>query len=208
MRGLVLAHQEKWLVLVLPYELKHFVGDGFRSVGFAAQAAGVAFEGTLFPVIDKILGKEIVGVALTVESVETVEALVERIAGGARFAQAPLAEGAGRVADFLQDLGDGDVVFAKGELAAVAVPGSDLEVVADVGVTAVTTGHERAARRGADWRTGVMLGEAHTFRRHLVEMRRLDLLLTVAAELRVAEVIGHDIDDVRLAGRVRGCRGK
>ena len=43
-------------------------------------------------------------------------------------------------------------------------------------------------------------GEAHAFCGEAVDVGRLDLLLAVAAKVAVAEVVGHDEDDVGLGG--------
>ena len=68
----------------------------------------------------------------------------------------------------------------------------------------VKTGHEDAAARRADRATGVGVGKAHTFGREAVDVRRADLLLPVAADVSPAKVVGHYVDDIRLA-RGRGC---
>ena len=75
--------------------------------------------------------------------------------------------------------------------------GLTLAVVADGGVAGVLAGHQAAARRGADGAAGVELRELHPLGRHAVDVRRLDLLLAVAAEFAVAEVVGDDEHDVR-----------
>jgi hypothetical protein len=43
--------------------------------------------------------------------------------------------------------------------------------------------------------------EAESFRCHAINMRRCDDLLTVTAKVSVAEIIGHDKDQVRAIGR-------
>ena len=44
-----------------------------------------------------------------------------------------------------------------------------------------------------------MLREPQTLRAQPIDVRRLDLLLSVAAELTVAEVVGQDVHDIGLA---------
>ena len=65
----------------------------------------------------------------------------------------------------------------------------------------VKAGHEHAARRGADGRAGIGIGESHAVGGQAIEIRRFDLLLAVAAEVAVAEVIGQDEDDIGLLAR-------
>jgi len=48
------------------------------------------------------------------------------------------------------------------------------------------------ARRQTDRRARVEVGEAHSLRRHLVEMRRLDVLLAEASKVAVAQIVGHE----------------
>jgi hypothetical protein len=44
------------------------------------------------------------------------------------------------------------------------------------------------------------LREPHAVFRKLIEVRRLDLLLSVATEIAVAEIVGQDENDVRFLG--------
>ena len=59
--------------------------------------------------------------------------------------------------------------------------------------------HERAARRGAHGIACVDLREAHTVGGDAVDVGSLNALLTVAAEVTVAEVVGEYENDVGLA---------
>ena len=75
-------------------------------------------------------------------------------------------------------------------------------VAADRGMAGVVAGHQATARRGADGAAGVALREAHALRGQAVEVRRLDLLLAVAAEVAIAQVVGQDENDVGRSGRI------
>ncbi len=46
---------------------------------------------------------------------------------------------------------------------------------------------------------GIVIGETQPLGRHAVEIGGLDDLLTVTTQVSVTEVIGHDVDDVRLS---------
>ena len=62
-------------------------------------------------------------------------------------------------------------------------------------MTGVFAGHEHASRRRANRIAAVMVGKSHAFPGKLIEMRRLDLLLPIAAEFGVTEIVGEDEDD-------------
>jgi hypothetical protein len=58
-------------------------------------------------------------------------------------------------------------------------------------------GHEHAARRRADVVAGVVGGESLPGGGEAIDVRRAELLLAVAAQVAVAEVVGDDEDDIR-----------
>ncbi len=66
-------------------------------------------------------------------------------------------------------------------------------------MTGVQARHEHAPGGGADGASGVVVGEAHAFGGHAVQVGRLDEALAVGAEVAVAQIVGQDEDDV---GRV------
>jgi len=47
---------------------------------------------------------------------------------------------------------------------------------------------------------GVVVGKLHSFRGHLVEMGSLERLLATAADVTLAKVVHHHIDDVWFSG--------
>lgn len=63
-------------------------------------------------------------------------------------------------------------------------------------MASVLAGHQHAARRRADSAAGVAIGESHALGRQAIDVRRLDLLLAVAAEVVHPKVVGHDEDEV------------
>src|SRR4051812_36185448 len=66
---------------------------------------------------------------------------------------------------------------------------------------AVLAGNEGAPARAADGGPGLRLGDPPPAGREPVEVRRLHLLLAVAPEVAVPEVVGEDEDDVRRLAR-------
>lgn len=158
----------------------------------------------------------VVGVDLAEEAAEIVEALGERVAGGALETEAPLSVAGGGVAAGLQQLGDGDGGVGNGDLAGEkalflvedAAPG--VGVVADEGVAHVVAGHQGAARGGANGLAGVVAGEADALGGEAVDVGGADVFLAVAAEFGIAEVVGDDENDVRffLRGGVGACHSR
>ena len=130
---------------------------------------------------------EIVRVPLAQVSEEVVESLPPRRARGFFHAQAPLAHQSGGVSRFLEQFGDGHILAQE---ARGSVP-------TDPCVTGVLARHQHAARRRANGESGVCLSETHALGGHPVEVRRLDSLLAVRAEVSVAQVVSQDPDDVR-----------
>ena len=135
-----------------------------------------------------------VRVALAVVAKKPVEALVDRIALRAGKTESPFAERTGAVAVTTQQLGDGLLRLGDGPLAFRL----HFAVVANEGVPRVLASDEHAARRRADGVATVVAREAHSLRGQAVEVGGLDFFLPVAAQLRVAQVVGKDEDDVRL----------
>src|SRR5262245_40342752 len=110
---------------------------------------------------------------------EVVEALAVRDAGRVDLAEAPFADEAGAVANPFEHFGDRGVLG----------PQRDKSVAADVSMAGVFAGHQTAARRGTNRTAGVALREAHTLGGQAIEVRRLNLLLAVAADIAVALII-------------------
>ncbi len=74
------------------------------------------------------------------------------------------------------------------------------------GRTLEVFGQEARARRRARGVPRVMLREPHPGVRQSVEMRRRELLLPIAAEVAIAQIVAEDEDDVRAAARFGGGR--
>ena len=179
------------------------VGGGRGEVGADGEFLvrgefGVAdFDGAL--VVPEVRRVEIVGDGLTVVAVETVEALLERDAVGARAAEAPFAETAGSVARGLEKFRERDGVGGDGELAL----GFQLAIIADERVAGMFAGHKHATRGSADVVAGVVLGEFQALGGEAIEVRRADDFLAERADVAVAEIVGEDENDVRRATRSR-----
>ena len=206
--------EEKRLVPVFAEERQRLFVDAIRRVVLSLEnvvAARVGRVGVLgqrcvarhrrvvvqrdaLEVAPEIIRIIAVRVALAVVAEKPVEALVDRVALRAGKAESPFAERAGAVAVAAQQLGDRLLRLGDGPLAFRF----HFAVVADEGVPGMFAGDEHAARRRADGVAAVVAREAHALRGQAVEVGRLDFFLPVAAQLRVAQVVGENEDNVRL----------
>ena len=114
-------------------------------------------------------------------------------ADGAK-AEVPLADGGGGVALVSEHVGEGVLV------------GVDEQVGVAVGYVGLGTAEtvfarqEGVARRGGRRGDGVGVGEADTAAGDAVDARRRDAFGAITGEVAVAEVVGHEQDDVRAFG--------
>ena len=88
-----------------------------------------------------------------------------------------------------ENFGNGDIVFLQISM----IVG---DVIASWRMAPVGAGHEATSRRCANTTAGICLSKAKALFGELVDVGGLDLLLPVAAQVSVAEIIGHDEDDV------------
>ena len=135
---------------------------------------------------------------------EIVEALAVGLARGIRPAQAPFADQPRPVALGLENLGNGNLLIAERMLAHRL----DFLVAADARVSRVETGHERGARRRAHGAARAETSEAHAVGRELIQYRRLNVLLPVAPQVAVAQIISDDKHNVGRRGFFRRRRSR
>ena len=149
---------------------------------------------SLLPVPPQMRRKERVRLALTQVPEPLVEALLLRRPARTRRTETPFPDQPGCVPRRIEPARQSERLRRQCELPL----GLHLDVVAHEGVPRVQPRQEHAARRRAHRRARVELREAQAFTREPIQIRRDDLLLPVAAELPVPEVVGHDQDDVGL----------
>ncbi len=101
-----------------------------------------------------------VRMCLAIVAEEAVKSLLHRIAGGAGVAQPPLAEGPGRIALLLQQLGDRHRFGGDWMLPLRLAESLHRAIVAHLGMARVLTGHQYTARGRADSIARVGVGEA------------------------------------------------
>ncbi len=142
----------------------------------------------------EIVGVVVMGVSLVQVTDEVIESLALRHPGAVRFAEAPFAYEGGQVPGILQHLGQGTVLGAERQVGIAANPG----------VAGMLTSHERGARGSAHGTARVELGEADAFGSQLVDVRRLELRLTIASEVAIPQIVCHNEYDVWLSGSGRG----
>ena len=154
-------------------------GNGFVN----DELAGVAFHGPDgFAVAQKVGGIFVTGMSPIDQAEPVVEAMFGR--GGVvaivyRHTEMPFAKVSGAVAFVFQDFGDGR--FTPKQMHSVTLFTED---GIDSGPDVVAAGEKGGARRGADRRSGMEVGEAHAPGGQLVEDRSLDGT-AIAAEVTV-----------------------
>src|SRR5262249_15136963 len=137
-------------------------------------------ERDLFLVAPQVVGIVVVRVDLVEVAEEVVKPLAVGDAGAARLPQTPLADETRAVAGPLEHLGHGGVLG----------PQRHQRVAANLGVPGVPARHQTTAGWRADGAAGVALRESNTVGGELVEVWRQNLLLPVAAEIAVPQIVG------------------
>jgi len=187
--GLVEPEIEKEGFLVVALFIEP--GEGFID----DELAGVAFNGPDgLAVAQKVGGIFVTGMSPIDQAEPVVEAMFGRrgvVAIVYRHTEMPFAKVSGAVAFVFQDFGERR--FALQEMHSVTLFTDD---GIDSGTDVVATGEEGGTGRGADRRSGMEVGEAHTPGGQLVEDRRLDRA-AIATEVPVAQVVNEQGDDVR-----------
>src|SRR5688572_3564312 len=132
-----------------------------------------------------------------------IEAVALRMKLRAR-AEVPLAEARRRVAAFFEHLRQQPFIGMQSIAAGV------VESALQADAVRITAREQRCARRRADRLRNIEAGEARPFRRHPVEMRRLEPARALAAHVRIPHVIRDDENDIRqaLGGVERGQRSQ
>jgi hypothetical protein len=129
------------------------------------------------------------------QALEDVEAMDVGRPVLAAMTQVPFADQGGGVAESLERLGDGQ--FAERQ---AAILGRLDHLVRQVHPHRIAAGHQACAGGGAEVGAGVEVAEPRALGRHPVEVGGADDGPAVAAQVAVAQVVGHDDDDVRLTG--------
>src|SRR5262245_13857465 len=85
--------------------------------------------------------------------------------------------------------------------------GLNLAIIADLSMARMKARHQYTARRGTDGVAGIALSQSHSILGELINIRRANLRLSKAANVAIAQIIGHHEDEVGASfSRVRpGC---
>ena len=129
-------------------------------------------------------------VPLVQEAEPIIEALAVRMPRCLLPAQSPLSDPRGPKSGGPQHLGQGDVGILQ----------RYLHVAASPAMSRMQPGHQGTTARRAHGVPGIGLGEAHPGRGQSVDVRRADLLLSLATDVTPAQVVGDDQDHVRDLG--------
>ena len=114
---------------------------------------------------------------------------------GLVIAQVPLADGRGRVADGLEQLGDGHLLRIEPGAAAGE------KHVGQADPHGIAAGHERGSGRRTDGRGGIEAREPDAFGRQAIEMGCCEPLRAKRADVGVALIVCENDDDVGAAGQ-------
>jgi hypothetical protein len=167
-------------------------------IAFMQGVLGIADLVAVFP---EVVGVVKVGGSVGGESEEVVESFGVYEGGVIGVAaETGLADEGGMVAGFLKSGGENGIVRVLAHL--------ELTISANVDVAGVLTFKKGATTRSADGGARVVSSETQTFGSHAIEVRSLDNLLAIAAEVAVSEVIGEDVDHVGLLCREERAGGE
>ena len=194
--GLVVRQvKEERTVVVAVDELCRLARHKIGEVGAVLVVLGVVPPQSVADAGSPVVAVRIVVDGAHLETDELVEALGPRADLG-RHAEVPLAEDCRAVAATVQKFGQGRLVRLHSQVA-----------LDDAGMLAA--GEQTGARRGADRRRHVVVGEAHAVCRQRVEVGCAQVDGAVTAQVGAAQVVGDDEDDVRRAHgqRLSSCAG-
>ena len=209
MRNTVGQVEEELLLVVALHEVQSELGKHVVGVVHFPPVR-IAMQHHLLAVVPNVLRIVIVGPSLIEEAQPVVEALRIGMSARLRFAQSPLACHGRDVAGALENFRHRNVLCAERHATASAsqpLHAPHSEISAHRGVPRVPARHQHTSRRRANRRAGIALRKSHALLGHLIQARCLDRLLPVAAKISVAQIIGHDEDDVGLVLRGLG-RGR
>ena len=65
------------------------------------------------------------------------------------------------------------------------------------GMSCMLTGHERCSGRRTYRTSGIGLRKSHPLTSHTVKVRCVDILLAIASQVVISQIIAHDINDIR-----------
>ena len=139
-------------------------------------------------VVPQMVGIIAVRQQLAIIAEKRVASLVLGITRGADESQPPLAKGCGSVTRLLERMKKG----ARPSWQRVLSFRIQLDIAPDVSVAAVHSRQEAGTRRGTDRSPRIALREAHARLGQAVDMRRFKLLLTITAQVAIAQVVGQD----------------
>ncbi len=167
--------EEKRFVSTPANEIERLLG---KQVVRISRAIAVLIAGHF---VALLIAPEKIGVIrVRVRLVEVAEILVESLlprgSGRVGVAERPFAHAADGIAGLLKHLRQREIFRQQRQFA----------VRANASVTGVLAGEQRATRRMARRRTGVVLRHSQAFIRHLIQSRRANEPLAVGTEIAVA----------------------
>jgi len=192
------------------HKVEHAIRNKLWRILFTGPFAEISGKLVNPVVVLEIGGVKVVRIALAVVAIEVIKPLPKRIPRATLCSEPPFTKTTGRLPPVLECFGHRADALGQRKLPAKASWAGILDflIITSEGVPTMHPGQQVAARRPIHGGTRVVLREAHPFTGELINVRRLDLLLTVAAQLLPAQVIGHDKHDVGGLFRRAGGTGR
>ena len=206
--------EEERLLLVLLHEPNGFLGVTLGQRGLVNRALDdlrVAHQRHVEAVEIGILGHALRPAELLADPIAVVRIrqAKERIKAVLRrqiirqVAQVPFADGAGRIAFGLQGPGNRDLVRRQ-PAGIVRIEHMPARTAGHAAANGQPPGQQRRPAGRAERGARIEIGEAQPLGGHPVEVGRANARMTVAAQVAIAQVVGHDDDDVGSLSRRRG----
>ena len=132
------------------------------------------------------------GDGLAIVSEPTIKSLFEGLTGRVGTTESPFAKAACGITCGREEFWEGEFLWWNGELTLRL----HLPIGSNIGMAWVLSGHEHAPGRRTDCVAGVMLRQAHALGGQAIQVGGANLGLAEAAQIRVAEIVRENEDDV------------
>ena len=146
-----------------------------------------------------------IDVATSQMSVKLVESTLHRMAGGNVSAQMPLSNNPGMITGGPQEFRNGFLLSGEAHIGILRLV---LGVSLEAKPLGIAGGHETGARRATDGVGNVPVGATHSVPGNGINMRRRNVLASVEADVRIAQIVAHNHNHVGLPNLGRSDLGK
>ena len=138
-------------------------------------------------------------------SVKLVESTLHRMAGGNVSAQMPLSNNPGMITGGPQEFRNGFLLSGEAHIGILRLV---LGVSLEAKPLGIAGGHEPGERRATDGVGNVFVGATHSVPGNGINVRRRNVLASVEAGVRIAQIVAHNHNHVGLPNLGRSDLGK